>query len=89
MYLRRNDAQVNINSNEAPFYAFTKIQAVLEMRPAQQSNELYITVTYMLHKGAGKMELEKISEVLTDNFFGVLKYSWLRVLRKEAYWNSE
>jgi hypothetical protein len=51
------------------------MQAVLEMRPAQQSDELYITVTYMLQKSAGKMELDKISEVLTENFLGVVKYS--------------
>lgn len=70
MYLRRNDAHVNINSSEAALYAFTKMQTVLEMRPAQQSNELYITMTYMLRKDVGKIESDKISEVLTEIFGG-------------------
>jgi len=61
---------VNVNCREAPLFAFTKMQAVLEMRPAQQSNELYITITYILQKDVGKIELDKMSEVLTEMFWG-------------------
>jgi hypothetical protein len=70
LYLRRNGAYVNINISEAPVYAFMMMQAVLEMRQAQQSNELHITMTYMLQKDVGKIELDKISEVLTEIFLG-------------------
>lgn len=61
---------MNVNCREAPLFAFTKMQAVLEMRPAQQSNELYITITYILQKDVGKIELDKMSEVLTEMFWG-------------------
>ena len=70
MYLRRNDAYVIIKSSEAPPYVFTKMQNVLEMRSVQQNDELYITMTYMSQKGVGKIELDKISEVLIEIFWG-------------------
>jgi hypothetical protein len=70
LYLRRNDAYVDISSSEAPLHAFTKMQALLEMRPAQQINELYITVTYVLQKYVGKIELDKIAELLTEIVWG-------------------
>jgi len=49
---------------------FTMMQAVLEMRPAQQSSELYITTAYMLQKNVGKIESDKISGLLTEIFGG-------------------
>lgn len=48
---------------------FTMMQAVLEMRPAQQSSELYMTMAYMLQKDVGKIESDKISE-LSLKFWG-------------------